>query len=165
MIDIQIIRDNPEMVAEKSRQKGYDVDITQLLGFDTERRELQGQVEELRRQRNEHAAMFKDTKGTTSQENIEKGKDLKLQLSNLEHQLDAIDKEFQTLLNRVPNLSFDDVPVGGEEDSVEIKQWGEQPTGARDHLDIAEQKDWIDFERGAKVAGAKFYFLKGDLAL
>ncbi|MFA6609165.1 MAG: serine--tRNA ligase, partial [Candidatus Paceibacterota bacterium] len=65
----------------------------------------------------------------------------------------------------VPNLSADDVPVGGEEDSVEIKKWGEQTTGAKDHLDLAVERDWIDFERGAKVAGAKFYFLKGDLAL
>src|ERR1039458_9665993 len=53
MLDIQFIRDNPELVAEKSKQKGYDVDVQQLLGFDTERRELLKQVEDLRRQRNE----------------------------------------------------------------------------------------------------------------
>lgn len=163
MIDIQIIRDNPELVAEKSRQKGYDIDVTQLLGFDTERRELQQQVDALRQERNEIAASMKGQK--PSDEMITKGKDVKDKLGHLEHQLDAIDKEFQILLNRVPNLTFDDVPVGGEEDSVEIKQWGGQPTGARDHLDFAVERDWVDFERGAKVAGAKFYFLKGDLAL
>lgn len=163
MIDIQIIRDNPELVTEKSRQKGYDVDITQLLGFDTERRELQQQVDALRQERNEIAASMKGQK--PSEEVITKGKEVKDKLGHLEHQLDAIDKEFQVLLNRIPNLTFDDVPVGGEEDSVEIKQWGEQTSGAKDHLDLAVERDWIDFERGAKVAGAKFYFLKGDLAL
>lgn len=163
MIDIQIIRDNPELVAEKSKQKGYDVDITQLLGFDGERRELQGQVEELRRERNEIAASMKGKK--PSDEQVAKGREVKDKLGALEHQLNAIEQEFFVLLNRVPNLTFDDVPVGGEEDSVEIKQWGEQPTGAKDHLDLAVERDWIDFERGAKVASAKFYFLKGDLAL
>ncbi|QQS17942.1 hypothetical protein IPL68_04780 [Candidatus Saccharibacteria bacterium] len=65
----------------------------------------------------------------------------------------------------VPNPTFDDVPLGGEEDSVEIKQVGAQNKGATDHLDFAVARDWVDFERGAKVAGAKFYYLKGDLAL
>ena len=163
MIDIQFIRDNAELVAEKSRQKGYDIDIEQLLGFDSERRELQGQVDLLRQQRNEIAASMKGQK--PSDEQVAKGREVKDQLANLEHKLASIDKEFQLLLNRVPNMTSDDVPLGGEEDSVEIKQWGGQPTGARDHLDLAIEKDWVDFERGAKVAGAKFYFLKGDLAL
>lgn len=163
MIDIQFIRDNPELVAEKSKQKGYDVDVTQLLGFDTERRELQGQVETLRQQRNEISTSMKG--GKPSDEMIAQGKVVKDKLVDLEHKLNAIDQEFVALMQRVPNLIFDDVPLGDEEDSVEIKQWGGQPTGAKDHLDLAIEKDWVDFERGAKVAGAKFYFLKGDLAL
>jgi seryl-tRNA synthetase len=58
------------------------------------------------------------------------------------------------------------VPVGDEEDSVETKRFGDCETvGAKDHLDFAVERGWVDFERGAKVAGAKFYFLKGDLAL
>lgn len=163
MIDIQIIRDNPELVAEKSKQKGYDIDVTQLLGFDTERRELQQQVDALRQARNEIAASMKGQK--PSDEMIAKGKEVKEKLADLEHKLSSIDQEFMVLLNKVPNLTLEDVPLGGEEDSVEIKTWGGQPTGARDHLDLALEKDWVDFERGAKVAGTKFYFLKGDLAL
>lgn len=163
MIDIQFIRDNPELVAEKSKQKGYDTDITQLLGFDAERRELQGQVDALRQERNEIAASMKGQR--PSDEQVAKGREVKEKLVDLEHKFNAIDQEFSALLNRVPNLTFDDVPIGGEEDSVEIKQWGGQPTGAKDHLDLANEKDWVDFERGTKVAGTKFYFLKGDLAL
>ena len=163
MIDIQFIRDNPERVAEKSKQKGYDIDVTQLLGFDTERRELQQQVDGLRQERNEIAASMKG--GKPSDDMIAKGKEVKDKLGHLEQQLTIIEEKYITLLNKVPNLTFDDVPIGGEEDSVEIKQWGGQPTGAKDHLDLATEKGWVDFERGAKVAGAKFYYLKGDLAL
>jgi seryl-tRNA synthetase len=65
----------------------------------------------------------------------------------------------------VPNPHFDDVPVGGEDASVEIAKYGETQNGGVDHLDFAIKKDWVDFDRGAKVAGAKFYYLKGDLAL
>jgi len=163
MLDIQFIRDNAELVAKKSKDKGYDVDITQLLGFDKERRELVQQTEDLRRQRNELTDATKGQK--PSEDQIQKGRELREQLGDLEHKLEAIAKEYEELLQRIPNVAFDDVPVGGEEDSVEIKKVGDQPKGAEDHLDYATKRDWVDFERGAKVAGAKFYFLKGDLAL
>jgi seryl-tRNA synthetase len=163
MLDIQFIRDNPDLVAEKSKQKGYDVDIKQLLGFDEERRKLLQEVEELRRQRNELTAQMKGAK--PSEDLITKGRELRQQLEDEEHKLAAIEKEYQVLLNTIPNVTQDDVPVGGEEDSVEVGKFGEQPTGAEDHLDFMTKRGWVDFDRGAKVAGAKFYFLKGDLAL
>jgi len=163
MLDIQFIRDNPDLVSEKSKQKGYDVDVQQLLGFDTKRRELQAQVEELRRQRNEIADSMKG--GRPSDEQVTKGRAIKEKLAKLEHQYMAIDKELVELLKQVPNVASDDVPSGGEEDGIEVRKFGEQKTSARDHLEIALERDWVDFERGAKVAGTKFYFLKGDLAL
>lgn len=163
MLDIQFIRDNAKLVEEKTKQKGYEVDIDQLLGFDTKRRELMSEVEELRRQRN---ILSDRTKGKKpDEEQMLKGRELKDKLADLEHRLSAVDLEFNTLLKTVPNIALDDVPVGNEEDSKEIKKYGDQPTGAEDHLDFAIKRDWVDFERGAKVAGAKFYFLKGDLAL
>jgi len=163
MLDIQFIRDNPEKVAQKAAEKGYQVDITQLLGFDTERRELLTEVENLRRERNELTAQSKG--GKPSDEILEKGRLLRDQLGDLEHRLEAINEQYNKLLNTVPNVHFDDVPVGKEEDSQEISKNGEQSTGAKDHLDFMTAKDWVDFERGAKVAGTKFYFIKGDLAL
>lgn len=163
MLDIQFIRDNPELVAEKSKQKNIDVDITQLLGFDSERRELLQQVEELRRQRNDLNSQAKGQK--PSEEQMNQGRELKQKLGDLEHKLGSIDKEYQILLNAVPNVSSDDVPIGGEEDSVEISTFGEKTTGAEDHLDYMTKRGWVDFERGSKVAGSKFYFIQGDLAL
>ena len=163
MLDIQFIRDNPKLVAEKSSQKGYNVDIDQLLGFDGKRRELQQQVDVLRQKRNELAEAAKGQKPSDQQ--LAEGRELKDKLAALEHQLSSVDQEFTDLLKNVPNVHFDDVPLGGEEASVEIKKYGEQPAGGEDHLEFASRRGWVDFDRGAKVAGSKFYFLKGDLAL
>jgi seryl-tRNA synthetase len=163
MLDIQFIRDNPELVAEKSTQKGYNVDIRALLELDAERRTRLTQAEELRRRRNEQAAQFKGQRPT--EEQLNEGRQLKEELAKIEEDLAVIDQQFTEKLKQVPNVTFDDVPVGDESASVEIKQWGEQTTGARDHLDYATERGWVDFEKGAKVAGTKFYYLKGDLAL
>jgi seryl-tRNA synthetase len=163
MLDIQLIRDNPDLVAEKSKQKGYTVDTQRIVELDKERRELVTQVEQLRAQRNELTTAIKGAR--PSPEQIEQGKALKDKISELEVKLTPIDEELMKLMQQVPNLTQNDVPVGGEEDSVEVRRWGGQTTGAKDHLDFALERDWLDFERGAKVAGTKFYFVKGDLAL
>lgn len=162
MLDIQFIRDNAEQVAKKSKQKGYDVDVEQLLGFDQERRELLGQVEDLRRQRNELSGQAQG--GKPSDEQVKAGKELKDKLADLEHKLAAIEKEFVELLKQVPNIIPDDTPEGGEENNREEKKWGEpRQDEVSDHLTWGEQRGLIDFERGAKVAGNKFYYLKGEL--
>src|SRR5262249_25628372 len=148
---------------EKARQKGYDIDITQLLGFDDERRQLLQQVEDLRRQRNELAEQAKGQK--PSQEQLDAGRRLKQQLADHEHQLSAIDQEFLALLKKVPNMPLDDVPVGASEDeNVVIKEWGKRPEfdfEPKNHWEIGSAKGWIDKERGAKVAAARFMYLKG----
>lgn len=163
MIDIQIVRDNPEVVKTKSQQKGYNVDIDRLLQLDTERKELLGQVEALRQRRNENADKMKG--GKPEQNLIDEGKQIKIELAEREEFLTKTEAEWHELLRSVPNLTSDDVPVGDEDASVEVGQFGGQDTGAEDHLDFAVRKGWVDFERGAKVAGTKFYFIKGDLAL
>ncbi len=163
MIDIQYIRENADLVQEKSEQKGYKVDVKKLLQLDEQRRQLLTEVEALRAERNELTAAAKGSK--PSPEQIEKGKKLKEKIADTEARLEKIEPEYHELHQGIPNVSADDVPVGEEKDSVEIKQWGEKTKGARDHLDFAIERGWVDFERGAKVAGAKFYFLKGDLAL
>jgi seryl-tRNA synthetase len=163
MLDIRFIRENPDQVQQAAKDKGYDVSISELLRLDDERRGLQQQVDELREKRNNNAAKMKG--GKPEQSLIDEGKQIKIELAEREGYLATAEREFNESINSVPNIIFDDVPVGGEEDSVEIKVWGEKNTGAIDHLDYAISRDWVDFERGAKVAGAKFYYLKGDLAL
>jgi seryl-tRNA synthetase len=167
MLDIQFIRDNPDLVAEKSRQKGYNVDITQLLGFDNERRQLLQTVEDLRRQRNELSASTKGQK--PNDEQLAAGRAIKDQLADLEHKLAAIELEFLALLKTVPNMPLDDVPVGASEDeNVAVKQWGDKPNfnfTPKNHWQIGEAKGWIDRDRASKVAAARFVYLKGDLVL
>lgn len=163
MIDIRLVRENPEAVAQNARNKGYDIDVNKLVALDEDRRILQQQVDELREKRNQNSSKMKG--GKPDQATIDEGKQIKIELAEREEYLGRADAEYSALLNQLPNMIFEDVPIGGEEDSVEIKQWGEQKTGATDHLDFAIKRDWVDFERGAKVAGAKFYFLKNELAL
>ncbi len=163
MLDIRYIRENADKVQQAATHKGYQVNIAQLLQLDDSRRELQQQVDELRTRRNEISAQMKG--GQPQQALIDEGRQLKVELAERESYLANAEQEYGTALNLVPNIILEDVPLGGEHDSIEIKQWGEQKTGGVDHLDFALQRDWVDFERGAKVAGAKFYYLKGDLAL
>ncbi len=162
MLDIRYIRENAELVQKKSEEKGYKVDIAKLIQLDEQRRNLLGEIEALRAQRNELADDAKGQKPT--EEQISKGKQLKDQLAEAESRLAPVENEYMNLLNEVPNPAFDDVPVGGEAASAEVIRWGKNTTSATDHLDLAEKRGWVDFERGAKVAGTKFYFLQGDLA-
>ena len=163
MLDIKFIRENPEKVQDSADKKGYRVSVKDLLMADERRRELQQQVDSLRERRNAVASQMKG--GRPSPDLIAEGKSIKEDLMDLEVKFNEVDADYQAQLNGIPNVIFDDVPEGGEEDSVEIKAWGEKKSGATDHLDYATSRDWVDFERGAKVAGAKFYYLKGDLAL
>jgi len=163
MLDIQFIRSNRELVAKKASEKNMAVDLEQVIGFDDKRKEILQEVEVLRQERNNLSSANKS--GRPSEEDINKGKLLKDKIANLEHQLSAVEQEYVQLLKQIPNLHFDDVPIGGEDAGSEVSRFGETNTGGVDHLDFATKKDWVDFERGAKVAGAKFYYLKGDLAL
>ena len=163
MIDINLLRQQPEKVRENAKNKGYEVDVDRVLELDTRRRKLQQQADELREKRNDIASKMKGGKPEPSL--IEQGKNIKEKLSILEKDLNLTDEEFLTQMKQIPNLIFEDVPLGGEADSVEISTFGQTKTGAKDHLDFATARGWLDFERGAKVAGTKFYFIKGDLAL
>lgn len=163
MLDIRFIRENAEKVQQSAEQKGYDINIATLLQQDDERRKLQQQVDELRTQRNKIAAQMKG--GRPAPELVEQGKALKTDLAAAEERLRGVETEFQAAMDAVPNITLEDVPLGGEEDSVEVKAWGDRRESAKDHLDFATERGWLDFERGAKVAGTKFYYVKGDLML
>ena len=164
MLDIRYIREYADRVQESAKNKGYnDVSIARLLDTDEQRRQLQQQVDELRTRRNEIAGQMKG--GKPAPELIEQGRALKEELAKLESDLRDIEADFQAQMDAVPNITLDDVPLGGESDSVEVKEWGDKRQSAEDHLDFATGRGWLDFERGAKVAGTKFYYIKGDLML
>ncbi len=167
MLDIQFIRDNPEKVREKSLQKGYDIDVESLLKLDASRRSLLTEVEDLRAERNALTDQMKG--GRPTPEQIETGKGLKTQITGVEEQLKSVEEAFWPALKSVPNMPLDMVPVGKTEDeNVVAKTVGETPTfdfTPKNHWEIAEAKGWLDKERGAKIAGNRFVYLKGDLVL
>lgn len=163
MLTIKYIRDHAELVQRSADAKGYQVDVTETLRLDRESRELGKQIDDLRAQRNSVAAQMKNGKPTP--ELIKQGKELKTQLAELEERHKALVAKLTAGIDRLPNIIFDDVPLGGEEDSVTVREWGEPKLSGVDHLDYATGRGWVDFERGAKVAGAKFYYLKNELAL
>ncbi len=163
MLDIKFIRENLELVEKSTKEKGYKIDIKKVLEADDERRAILTEVEALRSKRNEIAGKMKG--GKPSPELITEGRKIKEELAEKEAELDKIEKVCYDGLKSIPNIIFEDVPLGGEECSIEVKKWGDNHQTGVDHLDYAMSRDWVDFERGAKVAGAKFYYLKNELAL
>lgn len=167
MIDIQYIRDNPEVVKQKSEQKGYSIDVEELLRRDESRRSLLAEIEELRSQRNSLTAEAKGTK--PSAEHIARGKKLREEIERVESVLGETEKSFLNLLRSIPNMPLDDVPVGATEDENVISKTVGEPTKfdfePKNHAELAEAKGWLDKERAAKVAGSRFAYLMGDLVM
>ena len=159
MIDMKILREQPERVKEACRNKRSDVDIDALLALDTERRNLQGKLDDLNRARKE-AAQAKD---------VERGRELKAQSGELESALAAAETHANALLLRVPNLPSDDTPIGKDDsENVVLRKWGEPRAfdfEPKDHMAIGAALGIIDSEKAVAVAGARFTYLKGDLVL
>lgn len=157
MLDIKFIRENPKLVEEKAKQKGFTVNIKRLLEVDHQRRKLIEEVEILRARRNE-LALKRDYK---------EGSRLKKQLKEKEGRLEKASEEFYSLIRQIPNIPKKDVPVGsGEDENLMIKEVGKPPRFSfepKDHLQLGTALDLIDIERSAKVSGPRFAYLKNEL--
>ncbi len=165
MLDIQFIRENADLVKQKSQQKGYAVDIDQLLELDRQRRELIQKRDELRAQLNKAAEQFKAQ--LPSEEQRDDLKNIKRQLAELEATQAKIDGDYLLLLKAVPNMPLDDVPVGANESENQVvkeagrkRQFDFQPLT---HAQLGIMRGLIDKQRAAKVAGARFAYLKDGL--
>lgn len=163
MIDINLIRTNPEKVKAGISQKKYETSIIDaVIKADQDRLDLLQKVETLRKERNE---ISRDH----TPENIERGKQIKEELQVFEPQLDEIEAKFKSLMQDIPNLPADDVPAGkSENDNVEVEVVGEKPNfsfEAKDHDELGKALDILDFEAGAKVSGSGFYYLKKEGAM
>ena len=170
MLDIRFIRENAERVQQDALNKGYkNADIEAVIALDDERKTLTTKIDELRTRRNQIAASMKNAGGKPSAEQIAEGKKIKEELAVFEKDYRELDEKLTAALKGIPNILQPDVPIGEEGEDDLVKTWGEELFESRknadDHLDFANRKGWVDFERVSKVAGTKFYFLKGDLAL
>lgn len=165
MLDIRYVRENPEKVEQNALNKGYKINVRQILELDESRRTLNARVDELRTRRNEIASAMKG--GKPSDDLVAEGKRIKNELAELEEGLRDADETFFREFKKLPNMALDSVPVGSTEDeNVVVKTVGDKPTfdfTPKSHWQLAEAKDWIDKERAAKIAGARFAYLKGDL--
>jgi seryl-tRNA synthetase len=165
MLDIKFIRDNADAVQVNAENKGYKVNISDLLRLDASRRDLQNQADLLRQKRNSIVSQTKGVKPT--EELITAGKEIKDQVALVEAQFKEVDVDFTTLLKKVPNMAATDVPIGHTEDeNIVVKTVGEPPKfefKPRNHAEIAIERGWLDKERAAKVTGSRFAYIEGDL--
>jgi len=168
MIDIQILRTNPDLVVQKALQKQVTVNVRAVLDLDRSRVELIQQVETLRQRRNEISDAMKSAGGgKPDQTLIDEGKQIKVELADREALLKQTEEEWGALLKGIPNLAMDHVPVGETEDeNVVTKTVGEKPNFTftpRPRWEIAQARDLFDKERAAKISGSRFVYLKGGL--
>ena len=165
MLDINYIRANRRKVEDAIHNKGYEIDLAEILALDDERKSLSQKIDDLRQERNKISAQMKN--GKPDQELIEKGKSLKKELSELEPKLSDVEKNYISKLKTVPNVPEDDVPIGLSEDENEVAEVCGKPRQfdfePKNHYEIGLERNWIDKERASKVTGARFAYIKGDM--
>ena len=150
MIDIKLLRENPEKVKKACTNKQAKVDIDKILELDKEKRRLIQEIEGLKAEQN------KLGKG-----GLEKARELKEKIKTLEPELEKVEKEFNELFLQIPNLPLDDVPIGKDEsENKVIKTVGKAEKFGKGYLELAEKLDIIDVKRAAKVSGTRFGYLK-----
>ena len=164
MISIELIRNDPDRVRDAMVRRGEDVPIDAILELDVKRRNNIVQADELRARRNEVSSQLGRVKERPP-ELIEEMRGVGAQIKVLEDMIKSVEDEINALVMTMPNLPQDDVPVGEDEsDNVEVSRSGEIPTfdfEPKPHWELGEDLGIIDFERGAKMSGSRFFVLKG----
>lgn len=157
MLDIKYIRENPELVKKSVADRHDQAPIDEILELDAQRRRKVGELDNLRQQRK---AVSKEREKAQ-----EMGRQLRTDIQNLEEEVRQLDAQLEELLLNVPNPPQPDVPLGvDDDDNVERRTWGEPRTFDFEpvpHWQLGEDLDIIDFERGVKISGTRFYVLKG----
>ncbi|MBQ4558415.1 MAG: serine--tRNA ligase [Clostridia bacterium] len=166
MLDINLIRQNPDYVKNSLAKKGYEADFTVFLKQDGEKRELIAEVEKLKAQRNANSALVPKYKkeGKDVSEIIASTKKIGEEISVLDEKIATLDKEITNFLLSLPNMPDEDLLAGEKENNKVIKVWGEKPNfsfKAKSHIEICEDLGLVDYERGAKLAGNGSWIYRG----
>ncbi|NLJ81428.1 MAG: serine--tRNA ligase [Firmicutes bacterium] len=168
MLDLKMIRQNPDRVREALAKTGEKAPLDQLLKWDEQRRALLVEVEELKAKRNEVSAQVAVLKreGQDAGSLIEEMRFVSQRIKDLDKKEREVQAKLEDALLRIPNLPHESVPLGeSEEDNVEIRRWGEQTAFEFEplpHWEIGVNLDIFDFERAGKVTGSRFLFLKRE---
>lgn len=165
MIDIRTIRENPELIKASQRARGAsEADVDAVIEADEVRRSSLQAFEDMRAEQKELSRSIGKASPEDRPAILERAKTMSDEVKSLENIADAAKAEFDAAMLKIPNLIIDGVPAGGEDDFTVIKHVGDIPEfdfEPKDHLDIAEGLDAVDMDRGAKVSGARFYYMKG----
>jgi seryl-tRNA synthetase len=170
MLDPQLLRADPEAVAQALAPRGYKLEVSAWRELEARRKELQIRAQELQNQKNQSARSIGQAKarGEDIQPLLDEVKHLGEKLSQAEAEFSAVRDRQQDWLMEIPNLALSDVPAGVDEnDNVEIRKWGE-PTSfdfePRGHVELGEDNGMIDAQSAAKIAGSRFVVLKSSLS-
>jgi seryl-tRNA synthetase len=169
MLDPKILRENPDKIRKMLIDRNVEFPLDELIKLDKERRELIIKTDELRKKKNEISLEIAKRKKTNQDVTslIERMQETSQTLSNLENVQTQTESRYTKLALTIPNLVDESVPIGKDDTSnKEIKKWGNVPQfdfKVKDHIDLSQSLDLVDLERAAKVAGARFYYLKNDL--
>lgn len=163
MLSIDFIKNNLEKVKAACVHKNRSANLEKIIKFDEQNRLLLTEISQLRQKRNEFS------RSQDAKNQAEKGRQLKEQIKAVQEKQVKIEQELNELLSKVPNVPYDEVPIGKDEhDNQEIKKQGEVPKFSfkpLSHLELIKKHDLADLERGNKIASFRGYFLKKELAM
>lgn len=170
MLDLNVIRENPEKAAAALLKKNAVVDFKELLEWDELRRQLVFEMDELRHEKNKTSKTIpeKQRAGEALEGLYETLKALNLRIDALEKQIDQLEQQIQAFLEVLPNMPDEDVAPGGKENNRVVRTFGEKPVfdfETQDHVALAKAKDLVDFDRGTKLGGNGFWVYKGKGAI
>ena len=169
MLDPKLIKEKPEIIRNMLKSRAVEFDLEGLIESDQKRREFIIKTDDLRKKKNQVAIIISEKKkaGEDAYSILAEMKNISNELTKLESEQEEIEKKYLKLASTIPNLVDKSVPLGIDDSSnKEIKKWGNIPKfdfKIKDHIDISEDLSLVDLERAAKVAGARFYYLKNDL--
>ena len=169
MLDPKLIKENPEIIRSMLKSRAVEFDLDGLIELDKKRREFIIKTDELRKKKNQVAIIISEKKkgGDDISSILAEMKNISNEITESESEQENIESKYLKLASTIPNLVHESVPIGVDDSAnIEIKKWGNIPEfdfKIKDHIDISEDLNLVDLERAAKVAGARFYYLKNDL--
>ena len=165
MIDLNLLRENPELVRASQLARGKDVGLVDLaLELDSKKRSALQEYEALRAQQNAHGKLVASAPKDEKAALIAQGQQMAQDVKDLDARASSAENELMLVINQIENIIIDGVPAGGEEDFVLVREVGQKPNFSftpKDHSELGTSLDVIDIERGVKISGSRFYFLKG----
>ncbi|KKR49194.1 MAG: Serine-tRNA ligase [Candidatus Magasanikbacteria bacterium GW2011_GWC2_40_17] len=163
MLDIKFIRDNLKLVKQNNKNKKVDVDVEKMIELDSRRREFQIELESLRNEKN------KISKTKPNEVEILEMKKMGEKIKSLESQIKEMEPQVEEILLKIPNLVHESTPVGPDESGNKVlREVGKKPKFSfkpKEHWELGKEHDLIDNEKAAQIAGSRFTYLKGKLAL